>query len=545
MQKKSVWLAICVFVLSSWVYASDLYVKAGSEGNGTKESPYGDLWKALEKALRGDVIHMAEGVYNGKGGCGAFTIKIPNLTIVGGYKGDFSERNPFKYLTILERAKDYKGDWTGLPEGIIAGVSDHSGLIVDGLVLNGESRNAYQKSGDINITKSYKGCGFQANSPNIKIRNCIIINPLGDGIYCAWGGKENEIANTFILNTFYNSIATRSAQPDSEVQIKNCTVAFCWFYPTKGGGMSVFVGRQGKTVMENNVFALNQTEGGEAGFGVSNTFGNEDTVLKNNIFYQCQGGYYKYMDADKKSLLAWKSEDLKGMNDEAGSYMLAESGGNSDEDPQFMPDKDFFEKFSNFIASQPGKLNMDFLNKWRQSVGLPLQAEPSSVRKNYGMAYPLKAVVPNLISKVAQRGVQADGPFATYKSEAKAPESKEYVETAFANFGKDKAKTYTGQMVTFKAGMGASATSWLLKNAERANYDCVKLNMPGESQSTIKCVYGYMLKGSAAAKNWAKYLKKKDKYAKAGLIIKGTIWYAGADTYAYPVCVIVEEVLEK
>jgi len=299
---------------------ADWYVRAGAEdGDGTKAAPYADPWKALDKAARSDVIHVAQGTYNGKGGSGHFLIKVPNLTLAGGYTDDFSARDPFHNLTILERAADYKGDWTGLPEGIIAGDqhSDHSGMIIDGFVLDGQSRNVYAgEGGDIVIGESYKGVAFIANHPNIKIRNCIIINPLGDGVYAAWSGKENEITNTFILNTFYNAVATRSAQPDSVTRIKNCTIAFCWFYPTRGGGMSVFVGRQGQTIMENNIFAFNQTEGGEAGYGVSNTMGNFDTVLKNNIFFQCQGGYYKYMDDDKQSLLVWKPSELKDLNQE-------------------------------------------------------------------------------------------------------------------------------------------------------------------------------------------------------------------------------------
>ena len=536
---------------------ADWYVKAGADGDGTKISPFGDPWKALEKAVRGDVIHVAQGGYNGKGGSGHFVIKVPNLTLVGGYNADFSARDPFKNLTILERAKDFRGDWTGLPEGIIAGDqhADHGGLIVDGFVLNGESRNVYGPEGDINIAKSYKGVAFLANKSNIKIRNSIIINPLGDGVYCAWSGKDNEIANTFIVNTFYNAVATRSAQPDSEVRITNCTIAFCWFYPSKGGGMSVFVGRQGKTIMENNVFAFNQTEGDEAGFGVSNTFGNSETTLVNNLFFQCQGGYYKYMDGNKQSLIVWKPADLKDLNKDGEPFMLAAAGGNSDEDPKMAPDKAYFEKFSNFVASRPGKLNMDAMNQWRRSVGLPLQAEPGSKRKNYGMAYPLASVVPNLASKVKDRGVRIDGPFKAYggggraaakEGPAAVPGSapKDYAEVAFEAFkkGAEGVKQLSGKPVTFKAGLGMTATSWLLKAAPREDYACVRLLAPGETDATRRYVFGYLLKGSAADKDWAKFLKKRDALNKEGVIVKGTAFYVGSDTYEYPVGIIIDEV---
>ena len=63
------------------------------------------MWKALSKSVRGDVIHVTAGTYNGKGGSGAFIVKVPNLTLAGGYNSDFSKRDPFKFFTIFLRVK--------------------------------------------------------------------------------------------------------------------------------------------------------------------------------------------------------------------------------------------------------------------------------------------------------------------------------------------------------------------------------------------------------------------------------------------------------
>ncbi|MBN2443538.1 MAG: hypothetical protein JXJ04_19415, partial [Spirochaetales bacterium] len=71
--------------LSTFSFSADLYVRPGPSGDGTKASPYNVLWKAMDKALRGDVIHVARGTYSGKGGSGAFIVRIPHLTMVGGY----------------------------------------------------------------------------------------------------------------------------------------------------------------------------------------------------------------------------------------------------------------------------------------------------------------------------------------------------------------------------------------------------------------------------------------------------------------------------
>ena len=533
-----------LFVFSGTLFGKDIYVKAGTGGDGTKESPYGELWNALSKCVRGDVIHVAAGTYNGKGGSGAFIVKVPDLTMVGGYNADFTRRNPFKFFTILERAADYKGDWTGLPEGIIEGKhrTDHSNLVVDGFVLNSQSRNGYKPNGDINPRQSWKGTLFHAYSPNIIIRNSILLNPYSDGIYCTWAGKENEISNCFILNTFYTGISTRSAQVNAVVKIKNNTIGFIWTQPGKGGGTSMVVGNQGQMIIENNIFMFNQA------FAVNNGFGNEDTILKNNIFFQCQGGYYKFMDDDGQNLLMWKTEDLAKLNNDAESYMLLESGNNSDKDPGLKPDKDYYEKFSNFVASEPGKLNMDTLNQWRRSVGLPLQAEPGSPRKNWGMAYPLKSIIPNLRSTIPGIGANIEGPFKEYKSEAVAEVSKDYKEMSFDNFikGASGVKDLAGTPVTFKAGLGDSKYTFLVKSAPRSDYDCVMLLMPGEKVFTRKFVYGYLLKGSEAHQQWRKYMKKRDKYnAEGGIVITGSAWYAGSDAYSYPVGVIIDSVSRR
>lgn len=539
---KMISIAILVFfyVLNP-AFSEDWYVKAGADGRGSKDDPYGVLWKPLEKAVRGDVIHVAEGVYTGKGDSGAFIVKVPNLTIVGGYNGDFSGRDPFKNLTVLKRAEDYKGDWTGLPNGIIAGKDDHGGLIVDGLVLEGRTRNNYKPNGDLSAKGSFSGQLFEANGTDIKIRNCIILNPFGVGIYVTWRGEGNEVTNTFVLNTLYTGISTRSAQDGSIINIRNCTIGFVWFQPTKGGGTSVFVGNQGQTILSNNIFMFNQEH------AVLNGFGNEDTIMNDNIFFQCQGGYYKYMDDDGKNLLVWKSDELEDINDDPEFYMLWEAEGNSDEDPGLKPDKAYFEKFSNFVAGEPGKLIMDDLNEWRRSLGLPLQAEPGTGNENWAHAYPLESVVPNLAMKGGEYGVNLSGPFETYKSAA-AEESYDYTEIAFEKFKKEDpdVKKFDKTPVMFKAGLGPKKMQWYLKDVEKENYECVMLLLPGESEYTRKYVYGYMLRGSDAEKDWNKYYKKKDSYnKKGGVVIKGIAFYIDVGSIPYPVGVIINEVSRK
>ena len=375
-----------------------------------------------------------------------------------------------------------------------------------------------------------------------------MLNPYGKGIYCTWVGKDNEISNCFILNTFYTAISTRSAQPESKVSIRNCTIFFGWFRPGMGGGTGIFIGSKGEAIIQDNIIGFMQTEGGEAGEAILNGFGNEDTVMKGNVFFQCQGGYYKYMDADKKNLLVWKTSELGELNDDPESYMLTEAGGNSDQDPKCKPDKNYFDRFSNTIASEPGKLKMGVMNEWRRSVGLPLQARPGTARKNWGMFYPLKAVVPNLVSALKGKGVRVAGPFMKYSSKAATVEKKDYeaVEIDVFEKGAPGVKTLLGKPVEFKAQMGQPQMTYLLKKAPRNDYVCFQLvKMNQNPDATRDFVYGYILKGSQAHKAWQKYFKKRQRYNKKGLKFRGTAWYLGSESYKYPVGIIVDEITRK
>lgn len=538
--------------------AADWYVRAGADGDGSaKDKPLPVMWKAVEKAARGDVVHVAAGTYLGKTGCGHIIVTVPQLTLVGGYSADFATRDPFKNLTIIEKAPDYKGGVTGMPEGIIAGKGDVSGLTVDGFVLNAKARNSYDATGKINPKDSEQGLIFQAEGSSLKIRNSILLNPYGDGVYCAWKGEGNEVVNNFIVNTFYAAVETRSAQPDAVVTVKNNTIAFCWQQPAKGGAIGIMVGRQGKTIIQDNVIAFMQCEdsGQNYGIAINNNFGNDETVLTGNVFAQCQGGAYAYMDATKANLLLWKPAEIADLNKDPESYRCAKgSTGNSFDDPKLNPDKAWFEQFSNFVASKPGKLNMDEMNQWRASLGLPLQAEPGSPRKNWGMAYPLEAVVANLTSKIPGKGVQTAKTFETYSgggapagaggTTAAPVVAKVYTDIAWDALkkGAPGLKELKDKAVVLRAGIGPGKTDWPFAAAPRDNYDCVALNLPGEGEMTMKYVFGYLLKGSPAHKEWQKLSAKKAKFAKEGLIIKGSLSYFGKDSYAYPAGIIIDEV---
>ena len=95
---------LCVLLLAPPAMARDWYIKVGETGGGTRDAPMGSLGVALTKAAEGDRLHVAEGTYTGVDGTGRFVISQDKLTILGGYRPDFEERDPSDHRTYLQRA---------------------------------------------------------------------------------------------------------------------------------------------------------------------------------------------------------------------------------------------------------------------------------------------------------------------------------------------------------------------------------------------------------------------------------------------------------
>src|ERR1035437_8255585 len=92
---------LAVFAGAASAQARDWFVRGGSTGVGSKESPFGDPFEALGKCEANDVIHVAEGRYTGKLGSGEWVIPFEGVQLVGGYSKDWSARDPWKYQTQL------------------------------------------------------------------------------------------------------------------------------------------------------------------------------------------------------------------------------------------------------------------------------------------------------------------------------------------------------------------------------------------------------------------------------------------------------------
>ncbi len=121
--------------------ARDWFVRAGSSGDGSQSSPFGDPWEALEKCEAGDKIHVGEGKYYGRQESGVWKIPYPRVELYGGYDKDFNARDPWKLKSELLFKKDSKN--RPRSDSRISGGADHSGAVVDGFVIDLADQNYY------------------------------------------------------------------------------------------------------------------------------------------------------------------------------------------------------------------------------------------------------------------------------------------------------------------------------------------------------------------------------------------------------------------
>jgi hypothetical protein len=495
--RKIVMIVLSVAVFTT-VSAKDVYVRAGSSGNGTKSSPYGTIADAINMGVyAGDVIHVAEGVYYGEGGSGKWTIAINNLTLVGGYSTDFSSRDPWGNRSILVRgmgdgafkqakAREHDKKW-GLsltktkasynPKAMIAGEGNHSSTVIDGFTLDGYTRHTYKKNGDLKtdvgpigtplISLSKQGC---------KIRNCTIVNSGGPGIQLSAKGVKgdestwSEVSNCVIVNTLMEAIDFRIGDMDPDrnpdggyALIKDNTLAFVW--TMNGEGYGILVGRQTKLRIENNIIAF------ATDFGLNNGFGNKKATLVDNCFFNNMGGHYRYFATKNKVTVVEDNPSLlSGKAARRKYYLSSKSAGNYIADPELTVDPGFFERFSNQVAADGGgKISMDDVNNWRSAMGLPLIGSSGSEKVNYAPIYEHDYLA--LASDSVEAGARnLPGRIPSYESKP-VVSSKNYREISFSDL-----KNNLGSDVTMPVKFYSSVdpTSYYVEGVTRDTHVCYR-----------------------------------------------------------------------
>lgn len=522
---------------------SEYWVKAGAAGDGTsRQNPSGKLHDLLAKAKRGDVFHVARGEYYGRADTGEFAVNVPNVTIVGGYDDGFGARNPFKNLTILKRKPGVNTDYTKTLGGIIAmdpeahatgRIASCAGLILDGLILDGATRNDYAPqdkrliangSWKEPIVKLLASDAFMA--ANVKFRNCVVINGYYQGIYVKWHGDQNEISNCLIVNNMIYGIDMTGAQPErtspeghmagASILIENNTVGYNWANDKSGSGQGMLLKGGGKVV--NNIIAFLQ--GTRAAFVVSP----EPRTVSGNVIW---------------------------VTAETDSGQIPE--GAEKADPGFLPELNYFESFTG-NAAKFGTIPLDVVNPQRTARGLKTidKVGAASAPENvaYGKEYPVNAdLFAAFASKIPGKGFRTDVSFPSYAPRdaglqgMKAAAPGEYQEVTFEQLkGKGNASALDGKRVKIRAGFNPRMMGrWLPKYGFSAvDHVAWELRKPGSSQENVsEKIMAYALIGSPASNRFNEVGSKtarKNTWS-SGVTVYGILYAEGQGSYPWSLLV--------
>ncbi|MBX3471314.1 MAG: right-handed parallel beta-helix repeat-containing protein [Planctomycetes bacterium] len=305
-------LVLAALTLSPAAVARDIYVSSetGQNNNpGTKEAPKKLLWRVLSELQPGDRVHVAAGTYHGQGKTGVMPkIETSDVVIQGGWNADFSQRDPFRHLTIISPP----GDQQGAGKTVFHAERSDNNLdqvTIDGFCIDRGTGNYYFSDGEPGANQRIQGhvdntaWGYQAlnvkksgsdttvilvGKGRFTVRNMIIVNSPWWGIYVKCGGAgETLIENNLVLIAGSRGIEAivGGGWGKPTIRVRNNTIAFVHTFGSDGRGLSVDPkADNGQVVVENNVIAFCDEGGVTSKFAPQG----DALVLRNNQFFFCK-----------------------------------------------------------------------------------------------------------------------------------------------------------------------------------------------------------------------------------------------------------------
>ena len=292
--------------------------RGSARAEGTKDAPMRDVQKAIDKAANGDVIRIAQGNYLGNLDRGWIEMKGKYVSLEGGWKDDFSERNPVKYITRIQPSVEQRGT---IGQGLlmIEATSDrNSRIIIDGLFFDLGLVHEYAKA---DPTDERFGCpeGCETgrimpvgNPPNkttrliggkvagkLIIRNCMFLNASFNAIIMTNMGGDWEIYNNVFVSNLYASceinggLNQNTGAHQSTVDFHHNTVLFSW--PTTKEMESMGYGYRFKNGADHNVhhniFGCNNYGALDGGWDDSNLPADKRKICSayDNLFFMNRG----------------------------------------------------------------------------------------------------------------------------------------------------------------------------------------------------------------------------------------------------------------
>ena len=434
---------------AAFAQAGDIYVSLSTGKNknaGTKEAPLKNLWKALEKAETGDVIHVAEGVYPGKATSkGTFFMGKP-VSIIAGYAPDFASRDPLKYRTLLQAKNEnyVRGNCLGVlhlefdktlnaPKNVKMKID---GLIFDegfansyhatkgrpegfdtGMWLEGPAKNLADKQVSPNRYMIYSATASRVEG-ELEIENCAFVNCGNIAVNINWYKGKVKIENCVFCNNrmIGASVASSAAvpmdgpsrpragwKPAVEWEFEKNTVLYTWsrLNDLADMGFGVRVNTGVSAEIEDNIIGLNVLTGFDNTKGVAAT---KKIKLDGNVFFlNRESDVQMTASPNVVKVKVAEFEDLEGTDG------IEEIEDNVDlKDPSVFKGRlnaKFLDAFLSMKYSESTKLDEGKCNGLRSMLGLPLQGTITTKCDMFCTRYPLEDAL-KLFGAMPGKGAQ-------------------------------------------------------------------------------------------------------------------------------------------
>lgn len=378
--------------------ARDWYVSAkrGKGKKGTKKKPAKDLGNILKKIAPGDTVHIAQGVYMGRGKNGSNTILVP-ISIIGGYDDTFSKRDPWgKHRTIFGGDNLSKNWPSGGPPAIFMDLMKFGGdavpIVVDGVIVDHGYRNRYVNKEETKLAPKANPKTGQNPSPgmgalvirvsksakfdrgprwSVVVKNCIVMNAYqnqGALSVSGYKGTKVTIRNNAVIQTsgsalFIGSKWRGDDKDNPTFLVENNTVLFSWDSGFSQG-FNVSFDKQVKATLKNNVFAFSDI------YAINNGLGTKNVLLINNLIAGARKADYK----------EFNTQMAIGEIEDAADLLHDDTQGNISSPIKVPVSKEFALLYGSRVvvdrakAEAGVKASNGSANDLRKMLGLPTQA---------------------------------------------------------------------------------------------------------------------------------------------------------------------------
>lgn len=412
-------LTVSVILCFSALFGADIFVcrsKGKNKNPGTRTAPLRNIWKAIEIARPGDVIHASGGVYHGKLSCGWIHLNKP-VSIIGGYSNDFTARDPMRFHTLLRPTN--KQNATKPVFGTLTidtrkyGAS--SNVMIDGIIIDHTDANNYHAvegkpagfaDGMLTVppakgkkpNPSIDRYALRADSDgSLVIKNCLFLNSSNYAVNIMHFSGNVKIVNNVFLNSRMMAAEVRctNAKPFAvNFEFGNNTVLFTWTRTKSFEDMGYGV-RTNENIIANihhNILGLNCMA------GYDNTKGNskkKKVTLENNVFFLNKKADVAITISPNIKFMKVEDDGFDDLADVDGMESVENNIGFKD--PTLFKgriDEKFLIAFLNAAYSE--KVDYDEnspVNQFRAAWGLNKQGKISSKVSMYANPYPFESAI--------------------------------------------------------------------------------------------------------------------------------------------------------